>query len=79
MTTGSTGGITGSGVSKGVAVAKKLMVDLNIKPAAAAGIVGNLMLESGLKPDNVENGKGFEDGARPGEDLSQSVASVRRR
>ena len=23
---------------------------------------GNLMLESGLKPDNVENGKGFSDG-----------------
>jgi GH24 family phage-related lysozyme (muramidase) len=60
---GTTGGISGSGIGKGVSIAKKLMVDLNIKPAAAAGIVGNLMHESSLKPDNVENGKGFEDGA----------------
>jgi hypothetical protein len=58
-----TGGISGTGITKAISIAKKLMVDLNIKPAAAAGIVGNLMLESGLKPDNVENGKGFEDGA----------------
>ena len=61
-TTGSTGGIMGQGVGKGAAIARKLMVDLKISPAAAAGIVGNLMLESGLIPDNVENGKGFEDG-----------------
>ena len=54
--------ISGSGASKGVSIARKLQKDLNISPAAAAGIVGNLMLESGLKPDNVEDGKGFEDG-----------------
>lgn len=58
----SEGGIGGSGLSKAVAVAKKLMVDLNISPAAAAGIVGNLMTESNLQPDNVENDKGFSDG-----------------
>jgi len=59
----STGGIQGNGINKGIAIAKKLMVDMNISAAAAAGIVGNLMLESALIPDNVENGKGFEDGA----------------
>ena len=59
----STGGITGRGINKGIAIAKKLMVDMNISAAAAAGVVGNLMLESALIPDNVENGKGFEDGA----------------
>ena len=58
----STGGIEGQGIAKGIAIAKKLMVDMNISAAAASGIVGNLMLESGLIPDNVENGKGFEDG-----------------
>ncbi len=58
----STGGIEGQGINKGIAIAKKLMVDMNISAAAASGIVGNLMLESGLIPDNVENGKGFEDG-----------------
>lgn len=60
----SDGGISGSGVTKGISIAKKLMVDLKISAAAASGIVGNLLHESGgLKPDNVENGKGFEDGA----------------
>lgn len=58
----STGGIQGNGINKGIAIAKKLMVDMNISAAAASGIVGNLMLESALIPDNVENGKGFEDG-----------------
>ena len=58
----STGGIEGQGINKGIAIAKKLMVDMNISAAAASGIVGNLMLESALIPDNVENGKGFEDG-----------------
>ena len=62
MSGSSTGGIQGSGINKGIAIAKKLMVDMNISAAAASGIVGNLMLESGLIPDNVENGKGFEDG-----------------
>ena len=56
------GSISGSGASKGASIARKLQKDLNISPAAAAGVVGNLMLESGLQPDNVEDGKGFEDG-----------------
>jgi hypothetical protein len=56
------GGISGSGIEKGNIIAKKLMSDLKISEAAAAGIVGNLLLESNLQPDNVEDGKGFEDG-----------------
>ena len=48
--------------TKGVQIAKRLQQDMNISAAAASGIVGNLMLESGLQPDNVENGKGFSDG-----------------
>lgn len=63
-TSSSSGGdISGSGISKAVKIAKRLQKDLGISAAAAAGIVGNLMLESGLQPDNVENGKGFKDGA----------------
>ena len=54
--------ISGGMETKGKAIARRLMNDLNISAAAAAGIVGNLMLESGLQPDNVENGKGFQDG-----------------
>lgn len=58
-----TSGIKGGGHAKGLTIAKKLMSDFKIKAPAAAGIVGNLMHESGLQPDNVENGKGFKDGA----------------
>ena len=58
----SVGNMPGSGASKGVKIAKMLQKDMGISAAAAAGIVGNLMLESGLQPDNVENGKGFDDG-----------------
>lgn len=61
-TTSSVGDMPGSGISKGVKIAKMLQKDLGISAAAAAGIVGNLMLESGLQSDNVENGKGFDDG-----------------
>ena len=55
--------ISGNMQTKGVQIAKRLQQDMNISAAAASGIVGNLMLESGLQPDNVENGKGFSDGA----------------
>ena len=51
----SEGGITGSGVDKAVSVAKKLMVDLGVTPAQAAGIVGNFLYESaGMNPGEVE-------------------------
>ena len=56
------GSISGGMEQKAVVIAKRLMGDLDISAAAASGIVGNLMLESGLIPHNVENGKGFEDG-----------------
>ena len=55
--------ISGDMKGKAVTIAKRLMEDQGISAAAAAGVVGNLMLESGLDPDNVENGKGFADGA----------------
>lgn len=32
-----------------------------ISPAGVAGIMGNLQQESGLRPDNVQNGMGYED------------------
>ena len=54
--------IGGSMMQKAKRIAKRLMSDMRISAAAASGIVGNLMLESGLIPDNVENGKGFSDG-----------------
>lgn len=52
----SEGGIaTGLGVNKGVSVAKKLIADLGITPAQAAGIVGNFLYESaGMNPAEVE-------------------------
>ena len=59
----SSGPISGDMKNKAVTIAKRLMEDQGISAAAAAGVVGNLMLESGLQPDNVENGKGFSDGA----------------
>lgn len=50
------GGIaTGLGVNKGVSVAKKLIADLGITPAQAAGIVGNFLYESaGMNPGERE-------------------------
>ena len=51
----STGGISGVGVTKGVSVAKKLIADLGISPAQAAGIVGNFLYESaGMNPGERE-------------------------
>ncbi len=52
----SEGGIaTGLGVNKGVSVAKKLIADLGITPAQAAGIVGNFLYESaGMNPAEVQ-------------------------
>jgi hypothetical protein len=52
---GSTGGISGRGVDKGVSVAKKLIADLGVTPAQAAGIVGNFLYESaGMNPGERE-------------------------
>ena len=52
----SEGGIApGLGVNKGVSVAKKLIADLGITPAQAAGIVGNFLHESaGMNPAEVQ-------------------------
>lgn len=51
----SEGGISGTGVDKGVSVAKKLIADLGITPAQAAGIVGNFLYESaGMNPGERE-------------------------
>ena len=52
----STGGISsGNGVAKGVSVAKKLIADLGISSAQAAGIVGNFLYESaGMNPGERE-------------------------
>jgi len=51
----SAGGITGTGVNKGISVAKKLIADLGITPAQAAGIVGNFLYESaGMNPGEKE-------------------------
>ena len=58
----STSPVVKGDISKGVGIARRLMSDMNISSEAASGIVGNLMHESGLKPDNVEDGKGFNDG-----------------
>ena len=53
--TGSTGGISGSGVDKAVSVSKKLIADLGITPAQASGIVGNFLYESaGMNPGERE-------------------------
>jgi murein DD-endopeptidase MepM/ murein hydrolase activator NlpD len=55
MGTPSSGGISGRGVDKGVSVAKKLIADLGITPAQAAGIVGNFLYESaGMNPGERE-------------------------
>ena len=55
MGTSSSGGISGRGVDKGVSVAKKLIADLGITPAQAAGIVGNFLYESaGMNPGERE-------------------------
>ena len=54
--------ITGGMMQKAKVLVKRLMNDMRISAAAAAGVVANLMHESGLKPDNVEDGKGFSDG-----------------
>jgi len=54
-TGGSEGGITGTGVAKGISVAKKLIADLGVTPAQAAGIVGNFLYESaGMNPGERE-------------------------
>ncbi len=52
----SEGGIaTQLGIPKAVSVAKKLIADLGITPAQAAGIVGNFLYESaGMNPAEVE-------------------------
>lgn len=51
----SEGGISGTGVNKGISVAKKLISDLGITPAQAAGIVGNFLYESaGMNPAERE-------------------------
>jgi hypothetical protein len=51
----SEGGISGTGVNKAVSVAKKLIADLGITPAQAAGIVGNFLYESaGMNPAERE-------------------------
>ena len=55
MGTPSSGGISGRGVDKGVSVAKKLIADLGVTPAQAAGIVGNFLYESaGMNPGERE-------------------------
>ena len=47
----------GSGIDKGVNVAKSLMKDTGINAASASGIVGNFLYESGgMKPDIREGG-----------------------
>ena len=47
----------GSGIEKGVNVAKSLMKDTGINAASASGIVGNFLYESGgMKPDIREGG-----------------------
>ncbi len=51
----SEGGISGTGVNKGISVAKKLIADLGISPAQASGIVGNFLYESaGMTPGEKE-------------------------
>jgi len=51
----SVGGISGTGVTKAVSVAKKLIADLGVTPAQAAGIVGNFLYESaGMNPGERE-------------------------
>ncbi len=41
---------------KGAGIAKKLMSDLGLTNVQAAGIVGNLIAESGLIPDRIQGG-----------------------
>lgn len=52
------GGFSGSGVSKGVQIAKKLQSDLGLRDYQAAAVVGNLLQEnSTLGPSVLEGGK----------------------
>lgn len=55
----STGGIVGSGIDKAVSVAKKLIADLGITPAQAAGIVGNFYYESSHMTPGEREGAPF--------------------
>lgn len=51
------GRFTGSGVSKGVQIAKRLQQDLGLKDYQASAVVGNLLNESSqLNPAQIENG-----------------------
>lgn len=52
------GGFSGSGVSKGTQIARKLQGDLGLKEYQAAAIVGNLLQENTtLGPDVIQGGK----------------------
>ncbi len=51
------GGFSGSGVSKGTQIAKRLQKDLGLKDYQAAAVVGNLLNESSqLNPAQIQNG-----------------------
>ena len=51
------GGFSGSGVSKGAQIAKRLQKDLGLKDYQAAAVVGNLLNESSqINPAQIQNG-----------------------
>jgi hypothetical protein len=54
---GGGGGFSGSGVSKGAQIAKRLQKDLGLKDYQAAAVVGNLLNESSqINPAQIQNG-----------------------